>query len=60
MLAEVFDALKNEFGFHATFSSVREVREQLKIFVDVYNNKRYLALNYKTPEAVYLELKNVV
>ena len=57
----IFNTLKNEFGFHATFSSVREVREQLKIFVDVYNNKRYhIALNYKTPEAVYLELKNVV
>ena len=54
----VFNTLKNEFGFNVVFSSLKEVRRELKNFVDIYNNRRYhMSLDYRTPQSVFLEMQ---
>ena len=54
----VFNTLKNEFGFNAVFSSLKEVKRELKSFVDIYNNRRYhMSLDYRTPQSVFLEMQ---
>ena len=54
----VFNTLKHEYGFKKTFTSIKEVRSEMKQFVENYNNVRiHQALYYKTPVQVYEELK---
>ena len=54
----VFNTLKHEYGFKKTFTSIKEVRSEMKQFVENYNNVRiHQALYYKTPVQVYEEFK---
>jgi transposase InsO family protein len=50
----IFNTLKHEYGFKMTFNNIKEVRSELNIFVNNYNNVRiHESLGYKTPREVY-------
>jgi len=50
----IFNTLKHEYGFKKVFTGVKEVKTELKKFIDSYNNKRiHTALGFITPYEAY-------
>jgi len=48
------DSLKHEYGFKKVFTGIKEVKTELKKFIDSYNNKRiHTALGFITPYEAY-------
>lgn len=55
----IFNTLKHEYAFSKTFSSIKEVKRELKMFIKSYNTIRiHESLGYKTPYEVFDEIKN--
>lgn len=53
----IFNTLKHEYGFKNTFSSLKAVRKEMSVFVNIYNNIRiHNSLGNITPREMYESL----